>query len=56
MGARTNRDGLSVLLFFAGAAEYEPGQSCTMQYVPVVEESAIVSCVFVARCHRPVTA
>ena len=39
-GARTSRDGLSLALFFVGAAEYEQGQPCTMRYVPVVDETA----------------
>lgn len=39
-GARTSRDGLSLSLFFVGAADYEPGQPCTMRYIPVVNETA----------------
>lgn len=38
-GARTSHDGRSMSLFFVGAADYEPGQSCTMRYVPTVEET-----------------
>jgi hypothetical protein len=39
-GARTSRDGLILSLFFVGAADFEPGQPCTMRYVPVVDETA----------------
>ncbi len=38
-GARTSVDETSLVLFFIGAAEYEPDQPCTMRYVPVVEET-----------------
>jgi hypothetical protein len=39
IGARTSDDGRSLVLFFVGAAEYEPDQPCTMRYLPVVEET-----------------
>ena len=38
-GARTDTTGVSLELFFVGAPEYEPGQPCTMRYIPVVEET-----------------
>jgi hypothetical protein len=52
-GARTSRDGLSLSLFFVGAAEYEPGQPCTMRYVPVVHETAAEVAVVMRGEHPP---
>jgi hypothetical protein len=52
-GARTSRDGLSVLVFFVGAAEYEPSQPCTMRYVPVLYESEAEVRVTVRGEHPP---
>ena len=37
-GARTGADGQSLLLFFVGAADYQPGDPCSMRYLPTVEE------------------
>jgi hypothetical protein len=38
-GARTSPDGLTLVLFFVGFAEYVPAQPCSMRYEPVVEET-----------------
>ena len=52
-GARTSAVGQSLLLFFVGAAAYEPGQSCTMRYVPVVEETETEVHVVIRGEHPP---
>lgn len=38
-GVRTSEDGSSLIVFFVGAAEYQPGDQCSMRYIPTVEES-----------------
>ncbi len=38
-GARTSADGESLLLFFVGAAEYQPGDPCSSRYLATVEET-----------------
>lgn len=55
-GARTSRDGLSLSLFFVGAADYEPGQPCTMRYVPVIDETAAEVAVLIRGEHPPAAA
>ena len=55
-GARTSRDGLSLSLFFVGAAEYEPGQPCTMRYVPVVDGTDAEVAVVMRGEHPPAAA
>lgn len=52
-GARTSAVGQSLLLFFVGATEYEPGQSCTMRYVPIVEETETEVHVMIRGEHPP---
>ncbi len=38
-GARTSANGESLLLFFVGAAEYQPDDPCSMRYLPTVQET-----------------
>ena len=38
-GVRTSADGRMLLVWFTGAAEYVPGNHCTMRYVPAAVES-----------------
>jgi hypothetical protein len=55
-GARTSRDGLRLSLSFVGAPDYEPGQPCTMRYVPVVNETDAKVDVAIRGEHPPATA
>ena len=54
-GARTSVDETSLVLFFIGAAEYEPDQPCTMRYMPVVEETDTEVRVLIRGEHPPAT-
>jgi hypothetical protein len=54
-GARTGEDGLSLTLFFVGAADYAPDEPCTMRYVPLVDETETEVKVAI-RGERPPTA